>query len=97
VPRDDLTPRAAGRVHRGRQREHRWVPDVFGVQLLGPQHLANLALPPRWTVAAAGDMAVVSDDDLDAWYGAASRPDLERVASARRDFSAVLLRAGHIE
>lgn len=89
VPLEHLDrPRA---LSRARPLEQRYVPDAFGVQLLGHGHKDRLPDSPRWTLTALGaGRTLVEDDNVAAWY-AHLRPEQQAVTTARRDFSDLLM------
>lgn len=73
-----------------REDADRRVPDAFGLQLLGPGHLARFAESPRWTIIPlSGGRALVEHTDAEAWFaGPRPRPDVVR--AARGDFAKLM-------
>lgn len=88
--------------------EDEFVPDAFGVQLLGPGHAARIPGGPDWrTVPVGEDRVLLEHADLDAWFrapfvppashGSAGRPTSpipDVLARARQDFAQVLFNEG---
>jgi hypothetical protein len=70
----------------------RYVPDAFGVQLLGPGHRDRLPGSGRWTVREVpADRMLVEYDDLAAWYRD-TQPAPEVLTEARAEFAGLLMR-----
>jgi hypothetical protein len=67
----------------------RYVPDGYGVQVLGPLHDRNL-FPPEWELSPAGaDRVLAIHPDFDAWF-AQDRPDARLVESGRERLNGIL-------
>jgi hypothetical protein len=70
----------------------RVVPDVYGIQVLGPRHLEHVNDLSGWTTTRLDDdRFLVEARDLPAWYEASRDPEL--LAAARRDFAGIILTA----
>lgn len=69
-----LVPAAPSRTVTGRSAhtrpaiEEHLVPDAFGLQMLGPGHLAQHPDISRWNVEEAGAKVLVSAPDIAAWF-----------------------------
>jgi hypothetical protein len=80
--------------------EDQYVPDAFGIQLLGPGFADRLPTGPHWLQTPLdSDRTLVEHRDLDAWLRGprleealmgVSPPDGELVAAARADFASLL-------
>ncbi|WP_155855773.1 hypothetical protein [Arthrobacter sp. 9MFCol3.1] len=67
----------------------RYVPDAYGVQVLGPLHDRSL-FPPDWILSPAGvDRVLTVHPDFDAWFGR-DHPDAQLVESGRECLSGML-------
>lgn len=67
----------------------RYVPDAYGVQVLGPLHDRDL-FPPEWHLSPAGaDRVLAIHPDFDAWF-AQDRPDAQLVESGRERLNGIL-------
>lgn len=67
----------------------RYVPDAFGVQVLGPLHDRNV-FPPEWQLSPAGvDRVLAVHPDFDAWF-AQDRPDARLVQAGRERLDGML-------
>lgn len=70
----------------------RSVPDVQGIQLLGPAHLAAAHDLTKWKVSPLpGGRALVEAPALDAWYGAEA-PGASTLEQGRADFGETVVR-----
>lgn len=88
-PGDRLVPEVYMQVPAAWSRS---VPDVQGIQLLGPAHLAAAHDLTRWrTTPLPGGRALVEAPDLGAWYGA-DPPSEATLAQARADFGDLIVR-----
>jgi hypothetical protein len=79
-------------AERARHLEDRYVPDAFGLQLLGPGHADRLPEGGPWTITPmAGGVTVVEHHDRAAWYDDAL-PDPMALDRARHDLGPLLMR-----
>jgi hypothetical protein len=71
----------------------RVVPDAYGVQVLGPEHLERAKDLSGWvTTRLGGDRYLVQARDIDFWFEG-DAPDPEVQAAARKDFAGIILTA----
>jgi hypothetical protein len=90
----------------GRAWESEYVPDAFGIQLLGPGHMDRIPAGPDWRPLQIGpDAVVLEHTDPEAWFDGTlvpfggypisihseSEPVPDVVARARQDFARILL------
>jgi hypothetical protein len=82
----------SGNYFRWSRHWDRVVPDVYGVQVLGPKHLEHVKDLSGWvSTRLDGGRFLVEARDLGAWYEGVPDPDL--LAAARVDFGGIIFTA----
>jgi len=87
---------------RGEAFEDRYVPDAFGIQLLGPGFAGRIPAGPDWRQTELdSDRVLLEHRDLNAWLRGprledalkgVTQPNADLLAAARADFASILFR-----